>query len=109
MRGWIFPYYDQGSEGAVLWAFQDAAFAASRDAGWNLDGLCDIRRGDKLTIFDEDGAVLWSGVIDPVTRISAWQRVTPGDGNWFPKGVTLETWRAWLWHRPPLAAELERN
>ena len=108
MRGWVFPYSEQGWEGAVVWAFQDSAYAASRLAGWDPNGLYWLQRGDRLKIFDDDGALLWQGVIEPVARINLVKRVTPGDGDWFPKGVPLETWREWMWRHPPYAAELER-
>ncbi len=108
MRGWVFPYSEQGWEGAVVWAFQDAAYAESRAAGWDPRGLYWLQHLDHLKIFDDDGAVLWQGVIVPMSRLNWRTRVSHTDGSWFPKGVSLETWRAWMWRHPPYAAELER-
>jgi len=95
-------------EGAVEWIFQDAAFAASRDSGWRLEGMRYLAEGDLLTITGDDGLRLFSRLIRKRKRhgIFGHRTVTPAQGGWYPAGVLLDDWIAWMNRKPPLSARL---
>jgi hypothetical protein len=101
--GVLFAYWETGTEG-VFWAvLGDEPVPASRE---NLHILTD---GDELTVFDEDGSVLWRGVIH-LEYESNWIEYPghPGagwgqqavSGYWVhgvQRGVPPETWGDWYW------------
>lgn len=107
MRGWLCEYWEQGWEGARWWVFQPVG------TEWDLDRMILLSdcEGARLTVYSPDGSVLWSGKLQMVTRegFLGLRRVSDWDGGWYPKGVTLEQWRNWCQHNPPLAAELEMD
>jgi hypothetical protein len=95
-------------EGVVWLVFQDAKFCASREGGWVLAGMYQIGIGDRLTIFDDDDAVLWSGVIAPRKKgLFKLQYVPPNDDTWSPEGISHEQWMAWFQRKPALTATYE--
>ena len=107
LRGWISEYSAQGMEGDLWRVFQDRAFAQSRDAGWEMQGMHVLSEGCELTIFAADGSVCWSGVITAVrSGLFGLRKLAPGHPDWAPAGVTREEWASWFRHQPPLEAEL---
>lgn len=107
LRGWISEYCAQGMEGDFWRIFQDRAYAQSRDAGWEMQGMHLVSEGHELTIFAADGSVCWSGVITATrSGVFGLRRLAPGQPDWAPAGVAPEEWASWFRHRPPLEAEL---
>ena len=109
LRGWISEYSAQGMEGDFWRIFQDHAYAQSRDAGWEMQGMHVVGEGHELTIFAPDGSVCWRGVIT-ATRSGRFGLCTlaPGHPDWAPAGVAPEEWTSWFRHQPPLEAELRK-
>ena len=110
LHGWVHAFTEQGMEGDVVWAFQDASFAASRLSAWEHAGLVFLGEGDHLTILEDDGTVLFSGLLSLRTREGCLGlgRVPASEGGWVPAGVEKEAWIAWMWRHPPLRAVLTR-
>ncbi|MGI0494336.1 hypothetical protein ACN4EG_21325 [Alkalinema pantanalense CENA528] len=108
LQGWIAEYSAQGMEGEVWRIFQDGQAAQSREAGWQLTGMHRLQTGQELTILAEDGAVLWTGPIEPI-RVGwfRWRRIFPDDPDWAPPGIPLAQWASWFRASPPLAAILK--
>lgn len=108
LRGCL--HWEQGWEGARWWVFQREDF--QREGGsWDLNGMIKLSEcaGDHLTIYSPDNSVLWSGKLQIVTRegLMGLRSISDWDGGWHPAGLTMEQWRAWCEHQPPLVAELE--
>ena len=109
LHGWISEYTAQGMEGDVWLIFQDRAYARDREGGWDMAGMYRLQEKDALTIFDEQGQVLWSGVIAtrPSGLFNLFKR-RPGHPDWSPTDVSLIDWHNWFRHQPPLEAILKR-
>ncbi len=97
-EGEILAYWEQGMEGRIEFAFQAA----------NLDRPIFLENGQHLSIYDEDGTVVWSGNIELVRR-RFWDRHNLREPVWSytkQKGVSYKQWMAWFWRKPPLKARL---
>ncbi len=109
-HGWISDYLAQGMETERWHIFQDRTYAQDRVHGWQLEGMDRLEAGDRLTIFHDDGVVLWSGRLAARRRHRFSRRqLFPGDPAWHPVDVAAETWQGWFQQQPPLAATLERE
>lgn len=98
LSGVLLAYYEQGWEGAIRFAFQPD----------NSNLPIFLSSGQHLTVFDDDGAVLWSGKLHFVRR--GWRdQHRLGAGIWSDckqKGVSYAQWMDWFWRQPPLRAAL---
>lgn len=99
MDGVLEPYWDQGWEGRIEFAFIED--------GSNQPVF--LQDGDLLTIYSPDDLILWSGQIQFVPcrfwdkhKLPAqiWSRVKQ-------KGVSYAQWMDWFWRKPPLRAKLQ--
>lgn len=104
--GWIAEYHTQGME-EVWQIFQDEKFSRSRTEGWNEEGMHILSPGDNLTIYDDEGNELWSGVI--VLKQNLIERIL----NWFKRtqpntfgDVDPILWVQLFRSQPPLRAKL---
>lgn len=103
MQGYLSHFWEQGMEEPPWLIFQDARYCAGPKEGWERQGLHTLEHGGQLTIFKEDGSVLWAGTI--TTRREGWfSRLQAGSSQWHPEGMDLETWSAYFSHDPPLRA-----
>jgi hypothetical protein len=99
LQGELLAYWEQGWEGRIAFAFQSDA----------SDTPIFLQNGDRLSIYAEDGTILWSGQIHWVRR-RVWDRHRRDAGIWSfqkQKGVSYDQWLAWFWQTPPLPASLE--
>lgn len=99
LHGELVAYWEQGWEGRVEFAFQADASTAP----------IFLKNGDRLSIYAEDGTLLWSGNIQWV-RPRFWDRHQLDAGIWSyqkQKGVAYGQWLDWFWRRPQLKATLE--
>ncbi len=92
-----------------------------KDGKEGYEALEDIEAGDVLTIYNEDGSVLFEGKIVPDYKIG-WQEypLNPGHGqpcalgcwvHWTQKGWKPDDWAALFLRgdEPPLRAKLVRK
>ena len=56
MEGFLTAYAETGTEG-VHWALEEDPF-------WSHQPLHVLKNGDHLTVYNDDGSVLWDGIID---------------------------------------------
>lgn len=108
LRGWLGEYWAQGMD--EVWSiFQDRRHARDREGGWELAGTYRLAQGDRLTLFGEDGDVLWSGEIrGRRAGLLGRRRLHPHHPAWSPAGIETARWQGWLRHDPPLNALLRR-
>lgn len=109
-HGWISDYTAQGMEGERWHIFQDRNYSADRTHGWQLEGMHPLQSGDHLTIFADDGRVLWAGHLAPSRR--RWfshRQVLPSEPAWHPPDVAAATWLDWFQQQPALVAILTAN
>ncbi|MCB9703790.1 MAG: hypothetical protein H6711_17975 [Myxococcales bacterium] len=99
LDGWIADFWEQGMEEEPWLIFQDRAF--TRGESWEREGMHVLAPGGRLTIFEEDGAVRWSGVLR-VRRLGLFGRF--GRRTLAPPGIDDAAWRAWFRRRPALRA-----
>jgi hypothetical protein len=103
MHGFVSTFYEQGMEEPAWSIFQDRTFCESHDRGWDRAGLQRFSEGAHLTVFEHDGRVLWSGVMEGRRR--GWfGRLHASDGDWHPAEVAPEVWQSYLVRTPPLRA-----
>jgi hypothetical protein len=96
INGTLLAYYEQGWYGRIEFYFQPD------DSG----EFFPLQNGQGLTIFNEDGKILWSGKLQFVKRgFFDWHRYVWSDTK--QKGVSYAKWLNWFWTLPPLQAELE--
>lgn len=81
--------------------FQDEKF------GWDRAGMHTFAEGDHLTVLDDDGSVLWAGVIRG-RKTGFFSRLAAGSCDWHPEEVAAETWQGWFRRSPPTRAVLRR-
>lgn len=97
--GVLEAYWEQGWEGRVEYAL----FVEGLGAPFFL------ATGQRLTIYTEDGGVLWAGVVRLVRR--KWrEQHNLSFGIWsYEKqaGLSYAQWMAWFVHDPPLRATVE--
>ncbi len=97
--GELEAYWEQGWEGRVEYAL----FIEGLGAPFVL------ANGQRLTIYAEDGSVLWSGAVCLVRR--KWREQHHlASGIWaYEKqaGLSYAQWLAWFVHDPPLRATVE--
>ncbi len=93
-------YFEQGWEGRIEFAFH---FEGQREPFF-------LKNGQRLTIYNAEGDVLWSGKVKLVRR-NTWldnHHLRAGIwADWKQKGVSYADWMDWFWREPPLKAELE--
>lgn len=98
-EGHLLAYWEQGWEGRI-------------DFTLSVPGLDDplwLKSGQRLTIYAEDGTILWFGVLCFVKR-KWWEQHHLPSGIWSyvkPAGVSYARWMEWFAHQPPLKAALE--
>lgn len=108
MKGVCFLHSATGTEGG-WWAMQEDGFVRE-DGYWRYEGLRLLEEGDDLTVFAEDGSVLWHGIIHKDTETGAIPRQVIDDGklanhqtwkqqvvdgmwvHWIQKGMDPEAW-----------------
>jgi len=99
LNGELEAYWEQGWEGRIEYALQ---FEGNQVPFF-------LKDGQKLTIYDESGDVLWSGKIRFV-RVNSWfdkHKLNANIWSWTKqKGVSYAQWMEWFWHKPPLKAKL---
>ena len=61
MKGVCFLFSETGTEGG-WWAIQQDGFVDD-DGDWRYEGMELLKEGDDFTVFDDDGSVLWHGII----------------------------------------------
>jgi hypothetical protein len=61
IRGVCFLHSETGTDGG-WWAVQEDGFV-NEDGGWRYEGMQYLEEGDDFTVFDDDGSVIWHGVI----------------------------------------------
>lgn len=98
-HGTLEAYWEQGWEGRISFVFQ------LNDSNQPIF----LQFGQRLTILNEDGTTLWSGVIHFVKR--GWRDNHELDADIWSyikqKDVTYAQWMEWFWRKPPLKATLE--
>ncbi len=103
MEGYIADYWEQGWEGHFWYTFQDATYIDERTGQWDIQGMHQLAVGDYLTIYQEDGTILWDGL---------WPDRSPGMlARWWSRvrglePVCPEKMLTWFRHEPPLKARL---
>ena len=96
INGTLLAYYEQGWYGRIEFYFQPDDSVE----------FFPLQNGQGLTIFNEDGGILWSGKLHFVKRgFFDWHRYVWA--NTKQKGVSYAKWLNWFWMLPPLQAELE--
>ncbi|MBK7201954.1 hypothetical protein [Candidatus Amarolinea dominans] len=108
--GWISEYWEQGMEEMPWHIFQDERFCGSRTEGWLHAGIVQLGDGQHLTILNDEGQVMWAGVLH--SRRLHWlgRRPTqPWNYQWHPLTVPAETWTAWFEAKPSYRAILRTN
>ena len=87
MKGVCFLHSATGTEGG-WWAMQEDGFVRE-DGYWRYEGLRLLEEGDDLTVFAEDGSVLWHDIIHKDTETGAIPRQVIDDG----KLANHQTWK----------------
>ena len=106
IRGHIEGYWEQGWEGRIEYVFVP-------EEGSNVrEPMIFLTKGQRLTIYDKEGKILWRGEIELVgkswwesfkdSKLSVWSESKQ-------KGVSYEEWIDWFWQKAPLKAELTIN
>ncbi len=106
ISGYLESYWEQGMEGRIVFMFladNDLPPHNQRKA------LIYLENGQELTIFGQDGVILWSGLINFVPR--RWREKHKLKAQIWSveqqKGVPYWQWMEWFWHRPRLRATLD--
>lgn len=102
-RGWIADFNEQGMEAEFWLIFQPASAAASRTGGWTREGMHILGPADVLTVWDDDGTVLFEGPL--ALRRAGWfgpEQLGPAA----PHPFDPHTWLGWFRRRPALRAAL---
>jgi protein-S-isoprenylcysteine O-methyltransferase Ste14 len=98
-HGTLEGYWEQGWEGRISFVFQPD------DSTQPIF----LQHGQRLTILNDDGTTLWSGIIQFVKR--GWRDNHNLDADIWSyikqKDVTYAQWMEWFWRKPPLKATLE--
>ncbi len=99
--GHLLAYWETGWEGRVVFTV-------------SVPGLgrpLPLENGQRLTIYAEDGSVLWSGILCFV-KVRWWDHWKYPHKIWsFEKqaGVSYTQWIAWFMRQPPLKATVEMS
>ena len=99
IEGCLEAYWEQGWEGRIAFAFQ---FEGNHQPFF-------LENGQRLTIYDSNEEILWSGKIQFVQR-RFFDKHNLKANIWSDekqKGVTYADWMDWFWRKPPLKAILE--
>ena len=99
LNGKLEAYWEQGWDGRVEFALQ-------------IDGASGpffMESGQQLTIYQDDGEIIWSGRIHFV-KVNHWfdkHTLSAKIWSWSKqKGVSYAEWMDWFWRKPPLHAKL---
>ncbi len=98
-EGLLEAYYEQGWEGRIEYSLSVVG----------LSHPFFLENGMRLTIYAEDGTLLWSGRLRFVRR-RCWDKHPPQMRIWSDKKqscVSYARWLEWFTHTPPLKATLE--
>jgi len=113
--GTLFGWWETGTEGAI-WALDE-------DGKTGYEAMQVIDEGDQLKIYDENGKVLFDGIIEPDKQIG-WTEypLNPGHGqplalgfwiHWTQKGWQPDDWAALFlreeFGKTPLRGELVKK
>lgn len=60
--GIAFLFSETGTEGG-WWAMQEDGFLDEDGVHWKYEGIRELEEGDDLTVFANDGSILWHGII----------------------------------------------
>ena len=98
-HGLLEGYWEQGWEGRIEYSLF-------------IEGLGHpffLESGDRLTIFNEDGSVLWSGTLRFAARKPRENHNMPNEiwADTKQAGVPYAQWIEWFWRKPPLKATYE--
>ena len=99
LTGELEAYWEQGWEGRFDFAFQFEG---------NMQPFL-LKNGQRLTIYNTDGSILWSGKLQFVKRGFFDNHKLKADVWSFikQKDVSYAAWMDWFWRKPPLKAKLE--
>ena len=99
LHGKLEAYWEQGGEGSIEFALQ-----IDGDPGPFF-----LESGQELTIYRDNGEILWSGTLKFV-KVNRWfdkHKLSAKIWSWNKqKGVSYADWMEWFWHKPPLNAKL---
>jgi hypothetical protein len=99
--GTLEAYWEQGWEGRIAYAFAPDVHESHPVF---------LEQGDRLTIWNVKGEVIWQGVIDFVP-VRWWERRPPDHVQVWAyekqRGVRYADWLLWFWQHPPMRATLE--
>ena len=108
IKGVCFLFSETGTEGG-WWAVQDERFIAE-DGFWSYEGLNCLLEDDELTVYAEDGTVLFHGIVridsatgaiphqvmrkGKLTVDRSWKQQAVGGVwvHWIQKGMDPEAW-----------------
>jgi len=62
IHGIVFLFSETGTEGG-WWAVQGDGYLQADGVHWRYEGMQLLEEGDALTIYADDGSVLWYGII----------------------------------------------
>lgn len=103
IKGQIEGYWEQGYEGRIEYVFIPEEKSKIREP------MIFLEKGHHLIVYDKEGKVLWSGIIELVgkswwesfkeSKLSVWSESKQ-------KGVSYEKWIEWFWQKAPLKAEI---
>lgn len=99
LHGELEAYWEQGWEGRIEYALQ---FEGNQKPFF-------LENGQHLTIYNENGDIVWSGKLKLVRRNNWFDKHQLDANIWSwtkQKGVSYAEWMAWFWHKPPLKAKL---
>jgi len=111
LKGVIEDYFETGCEG-IMWTFYE-------DGKEGYGGLHNLEAGDHLTILDDDGSELFSGIIKPNREIG--KQVIPLNPeysqpvalgcwiHWTQDGFLPDDWAKLFFKKPPLRAILRKK
>lgn len=102
-HGFLSTFWEQGMEEPPWHIFQDRAFCEGLERGWERAGIHPLAEGSRLTIFDLDSRVLWSGEVKG-RRLGWFGRLQASSCDWHPPEVPAEVWRGYFHRNPPLRA-----
>ena len=102
--GWISTFWEQGMEESPWLIFQGRS--PDGDDRWERERMRRLAAGDRLTILESEGAVLWSGTLS-VRRLGLLGIIGPR--TLAPAGIDEALWLSWFRRNPPLVARWWRT
>lgn len=96
ITGILEAFSETGTEG-MIWMVYNNCPAFYSEAN-NYDRLVDISEGDRLTVYDIDGSIFWSGEIK-------FSKNSTRFSHWFQEGFTEEEWAEMFQLQPKCVLE----